>query len=97
MIGQCEWCGHEHPITALCLSRPKWSRRGFLGLVGAAIIGAALPTPAFLSVPPRLNTLVTPEWVTREIARVYVNNLKFLANVDQTYDAFFSKRERVAV
>jgi hypothetical protein len=38
----CEWCGHEHERAALCASRPKWSRRGFLALFGAGIAGAAL-------------------------------------------------------
>lgn len=35
----CEWCGHEHARDALCRSRPKWSRRGFLSLFGAGIAG----------------------------------------------------------
>lgn len=43
MTNQCEWCGHDHPVTALCTKRPTWSRRGFLQLAGAAIVGAALP------------------------------------------------------
>lgn len=40
----CEWCGHEHDVTALCTKRPKWSRRGFLALAGAAVVGAVLPS-----------------------------------------------------
>lgn len=32
------------------------------------------------------NTLATPSWTTKETARVYVNELKFLANVNRTYD-----------
>ena len=40
----CEWCGHEHPQTAICSSRPKWSRRGFLALLGAGLAGLAVPT-----------------------------------------------------
>lgn len=93
----CEWCGHEHPVTALCLARPKWSRRGFLGLVSAAIIGAVLPTPDFWHSRQQLNPLVTPEWFTREIARQFVNDLKFLANVNRDYDARFKLDQVVAV
>jgi hypothetical protein len=44
----CEWCGGEHDQAALCRSRPKFSRRGFLALFGAGIAGVAaaqiLPT-----------------------------------------------------
>lgn len=32
------------------------------------------------------NTLATPTWVTKDVARVYVNDLTFLANVNRTYD-----------
>lgn len=32
------------------------------------------------------NQLVTPDWVTKEIARILVNNLKFAANVNRSYD-----------
>ncbi len=32
------------------------------------------------------NTLATPSWVTKEVARGYVNNLKFAANVNRSYD-----------
>lgn len=42
-IPTCDWCGHQHPVTALCSQRPTWGRRGFLALVGAALVGAALP------------------------------------------------------
>lgn len=38
----CEWCGHDHAKDALCASRPKWSRRGFLALFGAGIAGAVV-------------------------------------------------------
>jgi hypothetical protein len=41
-IDRCEWCGHEHARDALCTSRPKWSRRGFLSLFGAGIAGLAV-------------------------------------------------------
>ena len=40
----CEWCGHEHSQVAICSSRPKWSRRGFLALLGAGLAGLAVPT-----------------------------------------------------
>lgn len=32
------------------------------------------------------NSLITPDWVTKEIARILVNNLKFAANVNRSYD-----------
>ena len=32
------------------------------------------------------NSLVTPKWYTKEVARILVNNLKFAANVNRTYD-----------
>ena len=32
------------------------------------------------------NTLVTPVWYTKETARILVNNLKFAANVNRSYD-----------
>lgn len=32
------------------------------------------------------NTLVTPVWYTKEVARILVNNLKFAANVNRSYD-----------
>jgi len=32
------------------------------------------------------NTLITPTWYTKEVARILVNNLKFAANVNRTYD-----------
>ena len=38
----CEWCGHTHEQTALCTKRPKWSRRGFLALFGAGLVGMAV-------------------------------------------------------
>lgn len=41
-IDRCEWCGHEHARDALCTSRPKWSRRGFLSLFCTGIAGLAV-------------------------------------------------------
>jgi hypothetical protein len=32
------------------------------------------------------NTLATPTWTTKEVAREFVNDLTFLANVNRTYD-----------
>jgi hypothetical protein len=32
------------------------------------------------------NTLATPTWTTKEVARLWVNDLTFLANVNRTYD-----------
>jgi len=33
-----------------------------------------------------LNTLATPTWVMKEVARGFTNEVKFLANVNRTYD-----------
>lgn len=32
------------------------------------------------------NTLATPTWVTKEVARGFLNNIKFIANVNRSYD-----------
>jgi hypothetical protein len=32
------------------------------------------------------NTLATPTWVTREVARGYINSIKFLANVNRSLE-----------
>lgn len=32
------------------------------------------------------NTLITPDWITKETARLLVNNLKFAGNVNRDYD-----------
>src|SRR5688572_12467949 len=32
------------------------------------------------------NTLATPTWVVKEVARGFINNLRFLANVNRSYD-----------
>ena len=32
------------------------------------------------------NSLVTPTWYTKEVARILVNNLRFASNVNRTYD-----------
>jgi hypothetical protein len=32
------------------------------------------------------NSLVTPTWYTKEVARILVNNLKFASNVNRSYD-----------
>lgn len=36
------------------------------------------------------NTLVTPQWTMKEIGRRLVNNLKFAANVNRSYDGQYS-------
>lgn len=32
------------------------------------------------------NTLATPTWVTKEVARYFINNITFVKNVNRTYD-----------
>jgi len=36
------------------------------------------------------NTLITPDWITKEAARILVNNLKFAGNVNRDYDDQYS-------
>ena len=35
------------------------------------------------------NTLATPSWTTKEVARGFINKLVFLANVNRTYDSSY--------
>lgn len=58
----CNWCGHEHDVTALCTKRPTWGRRGFLMLAGAALVGRLLP-----DVPLTLNS---PSELAYELVRI---------------------------
>lgn len=37
------------------------------------------------------NTLATPTWVTKELARGFLNQIKFLANCNRTYDDQFEQ------
>ena len=37
------------------------------------------------------NSLLTPDWITKEIARNLVNNLKFASNVNRSYDDEYSQ------
>lgn len=37
------------------------------------------------------NTLATPDWVTKQVARGFLNNLKFAANVNRTYDSQYKQ------
>jgi len=37
------------------------------------------------------NTLATPDWVTKEVARGFLNNLQFAANVNRTYDSQYKQ------
>ncbi len=52
----CEWCGSDHPVTALCTKRPRWSRRGFIGLFGVGLAALAVD-PATL-----LQPLIQPAY-----------------------------------
>ena len=54
----CEWCGHQHDVQALCSQRPKWSRRGFIALMGSAVLGLA-SSPAWLRIVDKV--IVEPE------------------------------------
>ena len=37
------------------------------------------------------NTLATPSWVTKETARYFINDIKFVANLNRTYDDQYSQ------
>lgn len=75
----CEWCGHEHARDALCTSRPKWSRRGFLSLFGAGIAG--------LAVAPALAT----SDAARQLRQLHVIPLPaHLQTVDQILKAYYA-------
>jgi hypothetical protein len=37
------------------------------------------------------NTLATPTWVTKEVARGFVNGVKFISNVNRTYDSQYEQ------
>lgn len=56
----CEWCGHVHDVRELCTRRPRWSRRGFLQLAGAAALGLAAAPAAALAQP---VTRTRTEWL----------------------------------
>lgn len=58
----CEWCGHDHARDALCTSRPKWSRRGFLSLFGAGIAGLAVAPSLAIE---RACPTFEPMWAAR--------------------------------
>jgi len=72
------------------------NRRGFLGTLAAALTGAVLDPERLLWVPGQrtiflppvvhFNTLITPEWVMREVGRMLVNNIQFAASVNRSYD-----------
>jgi len=40
---------------------------------------------------PAANTILNPSWVTKDVARGFVNNLTFLANVQRTYDSQYKQ------
>lgn len=46
---RCEWCGVPHAQTALCAPRLKVSRRTFLFLGSAGVVGAVLGASALAS------------------------------------------------
>jgi hypothetical protein len=72
----CEWCGHEHAVTALCAKRPKWSRRGFLAMAGAALVGiAAKGLPTIADTAPVSGGWIVEPWETFQM------NEKFLVSV----------------
>ena len=38
-----------------------------------------------------MNTLITPDWITKEAARLLLNSLKFAGNVSRSYDDQFKQ------
>lgn len=48
----CEWCGETHDVKSLCSAKPRWSRRGFLAMVGLGVAGLAIaPSLPELAIP----------------------------------------------
>jgi hypothetical protein len=68
-------------------------RRGFLGTLFGAAAWALLPSgpipSAFLS-EEIVTGLITPVWVTHEVARQFMTSLKFTANFNRSYDSTFA-------
>jgi hypothetical protein len=55
-MSACEWCGHQHRITALCSQRPKargMGRRSFLFLAGIGAAATVLNPLALIETPPQ--------------------------------------------
>ena len=100
----CDWCGHDHHVTALCAKRPKWSRRGFLALTGAALAGSLLPRlPSGLAVGDdalfwdTLNQM-TPEEMLQASLGVFAKTLELLQQANPTIEqahalALFDRKE----
>ena len=83
-------------------------RRSFLRRVfGAVAAGAVLDVDQLLWVPGaktiwlppaapvELNTLITPDWVTREALALFQHQLTFVAHVTRHYDEQFARTVRI--
>lgn len=81
-------------------------RRGFLSLFGMAAVGLLLPKVPAIEAPTIIaetlveavepvalggSTLITPAWVTAEVAKRYVNSLRGLRQFDRLCSAEFSR------
>lgn len=86
-------------------------RRTFLARLGFGTVSAAAAALTFdvekllwvpgertilLPVFPN-NTLITPAWVTREVAMMWKNSISLAAHFDREYDASFAKPVPVRV
>lgn len=82
------------------------NRRGFLGLVGAAVVAPLVPLPELdvgrrIFLPPRggwrmsLGVIefptLTPAMIARECLRVLHVNAVFIAHIDREYDDTFAR------
>ena len=79
-------------------------RRGFLRALAMGAFGLTLDVDRLLWGPgaktifiPSVhhNALIGPEWVMREVARQFVNNLKFAANINRSYDRLWVNQSLV--
>jgi hypothetical protein len=70
--------------------RALWrpGRRSFLFMSGIALMGALVPGHDILIGVPTNSTLVTPSWVTREVAKHFVNSLRLTSHVNPYYGSW---------
>lgn len=75
--------------------RALWrpGRRSFLFMFGAAAVGSLVPAPGMsqlrydvlIGAPTRSVALVTPAWVTRQVARDFINEISFVKTFNREY------------
>lgn len=81
------------------------NRRDFLRVLGFGTVAAAAASCAFdverllwvpgertIFLPPVRNTFITPTWVSKEVARMFLNDLKFVSEINRYYDNAYTLR-----